>query len=308
MGESLLYLLGGTLLSVLLQVAAGNLGLAGILLNLFVPLPAAIAQLRKGTLVGGGIVLLTAAAVVPLGGVSASAAYLLQFGLGSFVLPLLLRRGWSWDKAVAAALALILAVSGISLGAYVAYRGVSVTAKVQQYVNGEMNHAMALYKKGHISSDQVQQLQQATRETAAFLVKTYPALAVVVSAALLLFLVFALIRLSPGGFAPAGVSFPYWKAPEPLIWLLIAAGFGMIFSAGATKIAALNLLVVLLPVYFLQGLAIINYYFRKRGLPPMFRVFGYFLLTVLNPFPLIVTGIGVFDLWADFRKPRIKKT
>jgi uncharacterized protein YybS (DUF2232 family) len=308
MVQALLYLLGGTLLTVLLQIAAGSLGLVGIFLNLLVPLPAAVAQMRKGAPVGGGIVVLTSAAVVPLGGISAAAAYLLQFGLGSFVLPLLLRRGWAWDRAVAGALGIIILTSGVSLGGYVAYHGLPATARVQEYVNHELDQALALYQKGNLPPDQVRELKKAAQQTAAFLARTYPALAVVVSGLILLFLTLALTRISSGRVTLPGVPFPYWKAPETLIWLLILAGFGMVFSAGMLKTVALNLLIVLLPVYFLQGMAIVSYYFRKRGISPMFRTLGYLLVTVLNPFPLIVTGIGVFDLWADFRKPRIKKT
>jgi uncharacterized protein YybS (DUF2232 family) len=308
MGRNVIYLLGGTLLTLALQLSAGSLGLGGVFLNLLVPLPAAAVQMKKGTAVGGGIVVLTTAVCVPLGGMAGAAAYLLQFGLGSFVLPLLLRRGWAWDRAVAATLGIIIAVSGISLGSYVAYHRMPVTAKVQEYVNGELNHALALYKQGNVPLDQDQELQQAVRQTGAFIIKAYPALAMVVVGAMLLFLTLALARISQGRFAPAGVPFPCWKAPEPLIWILILAGFGMVFSKGILQTMALNLLIVLLPVYFLQGLAIVSYYFRKRGLSPLFRALGYLLVAVLNPFPLIVTGIGVFDLWADFRKPRIKKT
>ena len=308
MVQALLYLLGGTLLTVFLQIAAGSLGLAGIFLNLLVPLPAAAAQIRKGAPVGAGIVLLTSASLVPLGGMAAAAAYLLQFGLGSFVLPLLLRRGWAWDRAVAGALGVILLFSGVSLGGYVAYHGFPATAKVQEYVKHELDQALALYQKGNVPPDQALQLKKAAQQTAAFLARTYPALAVVVSGVILLFLTLALPRISSGTFALPGVPFPYWKAPEALIWILILAGFGMVFTAGVLKTVVLNLLIVLLPVYFLQGMAIVSYYFRKRGISPMFRTLGYLLVTVLNPFPLIVTGIGVFDLWADFRKPRIKKT
>ncbi len=308
MVQALLYLLGGTLLTVFLQIAAGSLGLAGIFLNLLVPLPAAAAQIRKGAPVGAGIVLLTSASLVPLGGMAAAAAYLLQFGLGSFVLPLLLRRGWGWDRAVAGALGVILLFSGVSLGGYVAYHGFPATAKVQEYVKHELDQALALYQKGNVPPDQALQLKKAAQQTAAFLARTYPALAVVVSGVILLFLTLALPRISSGTFALPGVPFPYWKAPEALIWILILAGFGMVFTSGVLKTVVLNLLIVLLPVYFLQGMAIVSYYFRKRGISPMFRTLGYLLVTVLNPFPLIVTGIGVFDLWADFRKPRIKKT
>jgi uncharacterized protein YybS (DUF2232 family) len=63
-------------------------------------------------------------------------------------------------------------------------------------------------------------------------------------------------------------------------------------------------LVILLPVYFLQGLAVIDCFFRRKSFSPVIRTIGYLLVTLVNPLPMLVTGIGVFDMWADFRKPR----
>ena len=70
----------------------------------------------------------------------------------------------------------------------------------------------------------------------------------------------------------------------------------------------LNLLVVLLPIYLLQGLAVLDCIFRRKAWPPFLRGLCYLLAVVVNPLPMILTGIGVFDLWIDFRKPRVKTT
>ena len=70
----------------------------------------------------------------------------------------------------------------------------------------------------------------------------------------------------------------------------------------------MNLLVVLLPVYFLQGLAVVSFFLQRREVSPLMRALSYMILFALNPFQLIVAGIGVFDLWIDFRKPRVKNT
>jgi uncharacterized protein YybS (DUF2232 family) len=51
-------------------------------------------------------------------------------------------------------------------------------------------------------------------------------------------------------------------------------------------------------------LAVIDCFFRRKAFSPVFRAIGYVLVTLVNPLPMLVTGIGVFDLWADFRKPR----
>ena len=113
-----------------------------------------------------------------------------------------------------------------------------------------------------------------------------------------------LTLLARGRYVLPGKSFPQWKAPEQLVWVLILSGFIVAFADGPLATVALNLLVILLPVYFLQGLAVIDCFFRRKAFSPVIRTIGYLLLTLVNPLPMLVTGIGVFDLWADFRKPR----
>jgi len=68
-----------------------------------------------------------------------------------------------------------------------------------------------------------------------------------------------------------------------------------------------NVLIILLPLYFLQGLAVMEHFLVRKGLSLLMRGLSYLLLLVVNPLPVIVTGVGIFDLWADFRKPRPNK-
>ena len=110
--------------------------------------------------------------------------------------------------------------------------------------------------------------------------------------------------LARGRYTVPGRAFPEWKSPEWLVWILITAGFLVAFVEGIAGTFALNLLVILLPVYFLQGLAVIDCFFRRKAFSPIIRTVGYLLVTLVNPLPMVVTGIGVFDLWADFRKPK----
>jgi uncharacterized protein YybS (DUF2232 family) len=307
-GQQAFYLFAGTLITLLLQMTAGSIGPVGIFFNLLTPLPAAFLHMRKGMLAGGGIVLLTTVilfAVVDAGGAT---AYLLQFGLGSIVLPFLLRRGWPWDKAIAGALVVVLGAVAFTLVGYAAYRGFHVTDLVHQYMQGEIDKALAIYQEANLSEEQFEELRTVARRVADFLASAYPGLAVILTGVLLSLVVLVLSAFSSDKYVLAGVPFHLWKAPEPMIWLLIVAGFGMVFLTGSLHLVALNLLTVLLPVYFLQGLAIVNHFFRKKGVSPLLQTLGYLLIAVLNPFPLIVTGVGIFDLWADFRKPRKKRT
>jgi uncharacterized protein YybS (DUF2232 family) len=101
-------------------------------------------------------------------------------------------------------------------------------------------------------------------------------------------------------------SLPYlreWKAPEPLVWGLIASGF-LLFLPGAGVIGtiALNLLVVIAACYFGQGLAVIAYFFNKNNVPRFLRGLTYILIIFQQIFTLLVVGLGLFDLWGDFRR------
>lgn len=94
-----------------------------------------------------------------------------------------------------------------------------------------------------------------------------------------------------------------WKAPEPLVWGLIFCGFALfvpIFPlVGAV---ALNLLLVIGACYFAQGLAVIAFFFNKNNVPRFLRGLTYVLIVFQQIFTLLVVGLGLFDLWGDFRR------
>ncbi len=307
LGQQTLYAVGAASGTLLLQMAAGWLGPAGILLYLFTPLPVAFILMMAGASVGGAAVIISTAGLFLMTSPAGALGYLLQFGIPSFVLALFLRKGLSWDRATAGALAITLIASLAFFGGLKVSRDVSILASADQYIQSQIEQAMALYGENDLSGDQVRELQTVLERMGSFLKTAWPGLAVSVIGGMLLFMVIVLKRLSGGKFEIAGPPFHLWKISEHLIWILIAAGAGALLGEGTLQMGAINLLVVILPIYFIQGLAIVTFFFRKREVPPALRTLGYVLVVILNPLPLIVTGIGVFDLWADFRKPRVKK-
>jgi uncharacterized protein YybS (DUF2232 family) len=63
-----------------------------------------------------------------------------------------------------------------------------------------------------------------------------------------------------------------------------------------------NGLLVLLTVYFIQGIAIVAYYFEKKNLPRTIRIVIYAMIAFQQLFLLVVVCIGLFDMWFNFRK------
>ena len=98
-------------------------------------------------------------------------------------------------------------------------------------------------------------------------------------------------------------NFRDWKAPEPLVWGLIACGFSVFFPvADLARLIAMNLLLIVGAFYFAQGLAVIAFFFHKNNVPRFLRGITYILIVFQQIFTLMVVGLGLFDLWGDFRR------
>jgi uncharacterized protein YybS (DUF2232 family) len=307
-----LYIVLGVLVGYVLFGTFAALGFAAVAVNLLTPFPAAYVGMRCGSASAGVTVLLTALVVLLTGTQATALMYLIQFGLPGAVLPLLLNRGMAWDKATVAVLWVMVAVSLVGLLVVASVSGQSPVAMAGDLIGTEIAQTRTameeMFAVADMTADQRHDVNQAIDSMAAFLQDAYPGIAITVAGLMTLGLVFLLSLFARGRYTVPGRAFPEWKAPEQLVWVLIVAGFLVVFVDGLPATFALNLLVILLPVYFLQGLAVIDCFFRRKAFSPIFRAVGYVMVTLVNPLPLLVTGIGVFDLWADFRKPREPKS
>jgi uncharacterized protein YybS (DUF2232 family) len=307
MTKPLLVLLGA-LSGYLLFSAAGSLGMGAVLVYLFIPLPAAVLGMRLGPSWGVAVVGLTMLAVLTTSGVSPTLLYLLQFGLPAALLPWLLSRGIHWDRALVVTLAVVLAFGVVILLGAAFGTGQSPGAFIGAHIDSEIDQAVTLMQEfagAEQSPEAAEALREVTASMGTLMRRAYPAMLVVVCAALQLFTIGVLALMARPAALP-GAAFARWRAPELLIWVLIAAGFAVVFSAGMTQSIAINVLIILLPIYFLQGLAVFEHYLAPKVSSPVLRGVGCVFLLVINPLPMIVTGVGVFDLWVDFRKPRLR--
>jgi len=307
LGRKVAYFFGAIVLTLLFQGTTIILGPAGVFLNVLTPFPAALLQMLAGFPVSIVAVFASASILSMVGHPALGPAYLLQFGLLSLILPCLLRRGVFWDRAVLGTLAVVLASIAIFAAAYAFDKGISAGSLVTDYVQAEVETAVTVYSQADIPPENADEFRQVITQTADFLLKFWPALMVAFAGALTLLTLFLLSVALGRKMLMPGVPFHLWKTPENFVWFLIPAGFGAAFLEGMYQTVALNILAVLLPVYFLQGVAIMAFFFRKKGISPFLRGVGYVLAFFFNPLPLLVTGLGVFDLWGDFRKPRIKE-
>jgi uncharacterized protein YybS (DUF2232 family) len=273
----------------------------GPLLTLLTPQPGLrlAEQARLPALLA--LVAAVAALVAPIAGIAGTVLYLLGFGLLTLALPILLHREWSLEVTVGCATALVAAalLAAVSL----AVSPAELFVVVHRALDGVRDQAVETYGRFGLAPDVVRDIEQASVRLVELLARLTPALFIVSIAGMIVLNLELLRRAQRSrGAAPVFGDLTRWKCPAELVWLLIVAGYGTFLGQGAMQWVAANVFAVLLAVYFCQGLVIAQFYMRRWHSP--FWVVGlvYVFIAVEWLLATGVTLLGVFDLWADFRR------
>ncbi len=230
---------------------------------------------------------------------------LLMLGGGTgIVVAEVFRRQWSVEKTLIIPVTILLVCGGCLLLLSAYQTGQPPLRLIENYILISIEENIKLYEQMDISSEQFTYIKDHAGPIAALLTRIFPSM-FLVSASLFIWLnILAARRL----FQKYGLHYPEfgdmtrWKAPEKMVWLLIGAGGMLLVEAGAVKYAGLNLLIVCLFVYLCAGLSVIGYFFKVKRIPVFFKVLFYVLIVIQQYLLLLVMALGLFDLWADFRK------
>jgi len=104
---------------------------------------------------------------------------------------------------------------------------------------------------------------------------------------------------------PAALPFHLWRPWEELIWLLIAALALGLIGSGWIEDLALNLMVVMLVLYAVQGLAVVRFYVWRLGFSWLVELLLYAALVFISGLGVILlAGLGLLDTWFDWRRLR----
>jgi len=305
-GESVLYALAGVGLILLLFLCTHWLGPLGAFTNMLAAFPVAYLTLRFGLVTGGTTLLLAASAVWFLAGLTPLISYLGLFGAPSLCLPWLLGRAKPWDLAIFKSTLVGLGLAGVLLLAYLQVSGQTFGALQERYLQAEIDLAMQTYTAAGLSDSQLAELKVFATQAADFIRVTFVGLYVVGILAIHAVTLLVVRGFKGERWSIAGVAFAQWHLPPQLVWVLIAAGFALLVPLPAAPLIGRNLLAVLLPLYFVQGLAVLSCFLHRKKWSSAIKWLVYFLVFILNPLPLLVVGVGIFDLWIDFRRPRPK--
>ena len=303
--ERILNVIKGSVATATLFLAFIFLPVIGMLPGLFAAAPGAYYTLKNGRGTGLALVLATCAILVLLVDPGSVVIYLLQAGVMSLALPEFLLRLKGGARAVVYAVGINLLCMVMAAGLYGFFTGAELHKKVIKGVEGSIAQTAVLYQKAGIKGDDLKALQESMHQAGELIVTIYPAL-ITVSLGLLACLNLILIsRVATRVGLPVLLGdFRKYRNPEPLVWVLIVAGFSMLATADLVYLPALNVLIVVCALYAVQGVAVISHYFNKHAVPKIVRIVSCLFL-IFQPFMVLaVAALGVFDLWGDFRSPK----
>lgn len=298
----------GSAVTLALFLAYISLPLVGILPGIVTPVAGVYYSLKSDRIAGIAIVVATAALLAVAVDPATTAIYLMQCGVMTLALPEFLSRGKGGSRSIVYTVAINLVVISAVAAAYGILSGHNLHAQVIKGINSSITQSITLYEKAGIKGDELKTLQQAMQQAGILIGRIYPAL-VTVGLSIVAGLNLLLLRKLASRYSVSLVlgDFNRFKNPEQLIWVLIAAGFAMLVDSDVVTLAALNLLIVVVSLYFIQGMAVITQSFNRFIVPGFVRFIFYLLLAVQPFLALVVAVLGIFDLWGDFRTPKKKE-
>jgi len=298
----------GIIVTTLIALVALSVTVLGPVVGLFIPLPILFYRLKLGRF--SGLLILAAASLIVTAlvgwGSVGTTAFLFEVGLVGLVLPELLEMNLDVEKTVGVTAGVILLAGAVILGLYSIISAATPWALASDYLNKSANLALAMYREMEPSDENIGILTASMDAIVYIALRVMPALLIVGA----LFLVWSNLLLarpllrSKQLLSPEFVRLDEWRAPEPLVWVAIGSGFLILVGHEGLKLAGINGLIVMMMIYFFQGIAVVSFYFKKKRFPKGLRFILYGLIAMQQFLLLLVITMGFFDMWIDFRRIR----
>ncbi len=175
---------------------------------------------------------------------------------------------------------------------------------VLSYLQDHLKLSVKAYEEMGFSQEKAIELEAYGKIFMNTISKIYPSLVVIGTG----FTVWLNVVVSKSLFRVGNLEYPdfvpmdRWQAPDVLVWVVIVSGFALFLFSGSIRSLAINVLIILMAVYFFHGLSITLFFMNRYHVPSWIRAGVYFLIIIQQLFFIILALAGLFDQWIDFRK------
>lgn len=298
-------IINAVVITILIFAVAVFFPIIGFFCALFIPLPILFFQSKLGRHAGALIAILSFTVMfIIIGRISIDVVFFGGLILIGFVLAELVRFNFSIEKTVAYACGIVLLAGFIGLLVLGSLTSKGIYQLLSDYVANNLEISLAIYQNMGMSEENIQLLADSLDKIQYVLVRIIPSLVTVST----LFVVWSNLLMARPLLIKKAIFYPdygplnLWKAPEYLVWGVIACGLILFLPSPGIKILGINGLLILMTIYFFQGIAIVSFFFERKGFPRVLRFFLYSLIALQQILLLVVVGLGFFDMWLNFRK------
>lgn len=299
--------LAGVAISSLTFLSVALIPLFGSLVLILSPLPVLYYYSKNGRLQGAAVFIVSLCAVaVILKSYDSTAIVPILFAAGclGIILSEVLKKSYSIEITILILVSLLLVVWSSFIFYESALSGISPWRLIESYIDRNIQDNIQFYAKLDVPDATLSLIRDNTKQISSFFMNIFPSLALIST----VFVVWLNILWGREIFTKNALWYPdfgdlsCWKAPDRLIWLLIASGSMLLIPVEWARFTGLNILFVCLFVYLFQGLAIVSFFFRRKHVPRLLRMILYILIFVQQYVTITIMATGLFDLWFDFRK------
>jgi uncharacterized protein YybS (DUF2232 family) len=283
----------------------------GFFCTFLVPLPTFFYRSKFGRKIGIAVPGFTIIAmIIILGGFTFDVFFFIELLLIGFVLSELIELKLSIEKTFIYACIVVLSSSILVVLFYSNITGIQVGSLVSTYIVKNLELTLELYKNMGMPEENIHMISSSMESFQYVLIRIFPALVI----ASTLFIIWTSLMLAKPLLKTKNLFYPdfgqlnLWKTPEYLVWIAIACGILLLIPDRAVRLMGINGIIILMTIYFFQGMAIVSFYFAKKQFPRLLRFFLYSLIAIWQVILLIVVILGFFDIWFNFRKLEIKKS
>lgn len=277
------------------------------LLGVLAPVPLIFVYLQRGKVAGLILMGLVFTVLFILVGPHQALLFAAEYGVMAIILAEAIKFPLRMEQCIFLSALGAMFLSTLLLFVMFAERETSLTDFFQSQILKHFEQSMEALKAMGENEADLNSMQEAVEQTSRMFASAYPAFMLVgslVTAAVNYFLVrFLWVRFYGHNLFPAE-KFSHLALPDFLVWILILSSGSLFFLDTPVGAAGLNLFLVVMLVYFFQGLAVTVHILEAKKVPVFLWVLA-FVLIFMQPMLIgLVIGLGVFDIWIDFRKIR----
>lgn len=296
----------GTIIVIVLFAAGSVSPLLGSLFAFCIPLPVIFYRVKTGRL--AGIIISVASFIVILAMVRGF-KYDLMFTVQLILMGLALGESFAQRHSVNFAFLSALVVSIAVMVLWVLAASFNAGQSPGTMLNGMLDTNIALtmdlYRSQGVSAQDIATIEEMFTTVKPWVIKFLPAGAVLTY----MFTIWANILLSRALLKRVKLPWPYdtfqgWSVPPNMVFVALAAALVWLLAPKGSDLwlAGLSVLLILMPVYCFQGLAIMTYGLETMGAPKALHVVIYLVIMFIWPLIFIVAIMSFFDMWFDLRK------